>query len=482
MKTLLPGVMALPDGCNVYALVEGRHALLFDFGRGKILPHLRRHGVRTIDAILLTHPHADQIAVRPPPGIPVYASAEAESHLTLRGVRAFSRRPSASPVPENFLPLPSGLPNVHCSLGPGREFFWRDRLIRIIPTPGHTKAAVTFLVEWNGRHLAFCGDAVLAPGLLWQPHHLEWDHWSTAGGRAALWGLDRLRGLAIDALLPSHGEPELRAPQRVLGTARKKLLRWIALRENIAAGSRVQWLAGKRHSESLSSILPHLHRFGANGIILGSENGEALVWDLMPEDVKRLPAVLKKLGLRRVDAASATHYHDDHAGGLETLRARRGAKILLPTGLAAILAEPERFELPFRPDRLMRPPDKILRRNRVWRWNEYAIQTWFFPGQTEQHYAFAVEVDGRRVLLSGDNFFPPDRWGGSGGCSGYNQSRPWHFASSARQVLAWKPDILCGGHQATFAFSARYFHKVIAWAKAYEDACVLLGYPPTATP
>ena len=482
MRMLLPGVAVLSDGCNVYALIEGTHALLFDFGQGKILSHLRRHGVRTIDAILLTHPHADQIAVRPPPGIPVYASAEAESHLTLRGVRAFSKRPPASPVPENYLPLPRGLLSVHCELSPGREFFWRDRLIRLIPTPGHTKAAVTFLVEWNGCILAFCGDAVLASGRLWQPHHLEWDHWSTGGGRAALWGIERLQGLAIDALLSSHGEAELCAPQRVLGAARKKLQRWIGLRENIAAGSRVQWLAGKRHTESFSSILPHLHRFGANGIILAAENGESLVWDLMPEEVKRLPGVLKELGLRRVDAASATHYHDDHAGGLETLRARLGAKILLPTGLAAILTEPERFDLPFRPDRLTQPPEKYLRRNRVWRWNEYAIQTWFFPGQTKQHYAFALEVDGLRVLLSGDNFFPPDRWGGSGGCSHYNQSRPEHFANSARQVLAWKPDILCGGHQATFAYSASYFQKVIAWAKAYEDACRELGYPPTTRP
>jgi len=171
-------------------------------------------------------------------------------------------------------------------------------------------------------------------------------------------------------------------------------------------------------------------------------------------------------------------YHFDHAEGLDTIRKRMKARIILPGGLVPILVHPERFKRPFLPDRLAEPPDKTLRPNKVWRWNEYEIETWFFPGQTREHFAFAFVADGQRVLISGDNYFPPDRWGGSGGCGRLNQSRPRHFAESARKVLEWKPNILFAGHQATFAFSAPYFRRVIIWAKSYERACRQLGYAP----
>jgi len=478
MHTLSPGHVTIADGCNVHALIDGAHALIFDFGRGKIVPALRKMGVQTVDAILLTHPHADQIAIQPPKKIPIYASSESKPHLTPEGVKKMKARPLASPVPENYRPHTLGLTNLHCTLDPGRGFLWRRRVIRVVPTPGHTKAAITFLVDWNGRTLAFCGDAVHAPGLIWEPHNLEWDHWSTEGGRAALWGLDRLGSIAIDALFPSHGKAEFHSPLRVLNAARKNLQRWITLRENIAPRTRVPWLAGEERSKGLTTFLPHLHRFGGNGVLLASENGDALIWDLMAHEVEKLPAALKELGLERLDAASATHYHFDHAGGLEAIRKRMKARIILPKGLAPILAHPERFELPFLPDCLTEPPDKILCPNQVWRWNEYEIETWFFPGQTREHYAFAFVVDGQRVLLSGDNFFPPDRWGGSGGCGRYNQSRPRYFSESARKVLASKPNILFAGHQATFGFSAPYFRKVITWAQFYESACRQLGYTP----
>ncbi len=42
-----------------------------------------------------------------------------------------------------------------------------------ISTHGHTPGALSYIVEWHGRHLAFCGDAACAGGRLHQPYHLE---------------------------------------------------------------------------------------------------------------------------------------------------------------------------------------------------------------------------------------------------------------------------------------------------------------------
>ena len=38
---------------------------------------------------------------------------------------------------------------------------------------------------WNGKALAFCGDAVHAGGTIYQPYHLEWAHWTAEGSLEA---------------------------------------------------------------------------------------------------------------------------------------------------------------------------------------------------------------------------------------------------------------------------------------------------------
>ena len=55
-----PGVYRSPGPTSGYALVAGEHALLIDAPHG--VGGLKMHGVRTIDAVLLTHHHRDTAA------------------------------------------------------------------------------------------------------------------------------------------------------------------------------------------------------------------------------------------------------------------------------------------------------------------------------------------------------------------------------------------------------------------------------------
>ena len=48
------------DTCNVYVVKDGTHAVLIDFGSGRILDHLGDLGITTVDWILHTHHHRDQ--------------------------------------------------------------------------------------------------------------------------------------------------------------------------------------------------------------------------------------------------------------------------------------------------------------------------------------------------------------------------------------------------------------------------------------
>jgi len=47
----------LADICNVYAIVDGEHALVIDAGSGAVLDHLNQIGVTQVEWVLHTHHH-----------------------------------------------------------------------------------------------------------------------------------------------------------------------------------------------------------------------------------------------------------------------------------------------------------------------------------------------------------------------------------------------------------------------------------------
>ncbi len=54
-------------------------------------------------------------------------------------------------------------------------------------------------------------------------------------------------------------------------------------------------------------------------------------------------------------------------------------------------------------------------------WREYSLHFEHQPGQTILAMSIETEVDGRRVLFTGDNFYRADQYSGSGGWSGMNR-------------------------------------------------------------
>ena len=96
-----------------------------------------------------------------------------------------------------------------------------------------------------------------------------------------------------------------------------------------------------------------------------------------------------------------THYHDDHIAGFNLLRDVEGTEVWLPENVAPIMADPMRTDLPcqwFEPI----PADRVLPLGSTVRWREYEIVTHELPGHTLYAAAFEFEVDGVRVLATGD--------------------------------------------------------------------------------
>src|SRR5262245_8313700 len=180
-----PGVLrtsTLPAG---YALVEGDAALLI--GAPQEAGGLKAHGVKHVEGVLLTHHHratcaaagrflADKVPVRAPK-----ASAEWLLPENVRNYWQTSLPLRTSRAP--YLVVPAGFAGLDCTLENNQTIAWRGWTIRVVETPGPARDHVALLAQKgkNGPLLAFCGDALAAPGKLWAPYTTDWDHWTDAG-------------------------------------------------------------------------------------------------------------------------------------------------------------------------------------------------------------------------------------------------------------------------------------------------------------
>ncbi|MBM4080040.1 MAG: MBL fold metallo-hydrolase, partial [Planctomycetes bacterium] len=370
-ERLLPDLYRVADTCNVYLLRDGDRAVAIDFGSGQWTTKLAAIGVKQLDYVLLTHHHRDQCEgllklsgptevrnvadivecslqaapsarsqqANPPQAdctpmgmsvrlTEVRAPAAEAGFLTVEGVERYWKARTARPsgYPTSFSVLPKGLPSVKCVMGEGGDLFWGRHRIRFLPTPGHSAGALTIMVTWQGRNVFFCGDAVHAGGKIWQPFHLEWDHWTPSGALAAWFGLQRLGYCKIDLLGPSHGPVVVKNANACVKLAQKRVMALIRAKGSVCEGERDDYFPFEPlDGVAARRVLPHLYQFGANSFLLVSNLGEGLVVDPYKPDLGILDALMPLTAVRRISVATVSHFHYDHSDGFPLAKEKYGA-------------------------------------------------------------------------------------------------------------------------------------------------------------
>ena len=470
---VLPDLFLCKDACNVYVLKRGDEAIAIDFGSGRWVDALPEIGVRHLRHVLLTHAHRDQcygLSARANWPFEVHCSGEDARYFQADRLGAFWRTVQAGGCPGNYAAPREPLPFVRGDLGDAAELHWGDVTVGVAPTPGPTRGALTYVVDWDGKGAAFCGDAAHDGGTLHQPFHLEWDHWTAEGALAAWHGLERLGACRLDVLCPSHG-PVVGAKARAcMRQVQRRVMAFVKAKGSVCAGERDRWFPVERLNAGLVRVVPDLYHFGGNSYLLVGDGGEGLVIDPTLPSIEGLAEVLRATGVTRVTAATATHYHRDHCDGLNCARETFGASVWLHPWVAAPIANRDQMDMPWLPAASI-AADRILPVHGRFQWNRYSFGIRPFPGQTWWHCAFDAEVFGRRVLFSGDNFQPPTRWNGTGGFCAYNGCRfSEGFARSAQVALDLKPDVICNGHGCIYRFHAGHYRRILKWAEQAEDA------------
>ena len=244
-EQIVPGVWRFRDTCNVYLVQRQDRAIAIDFGQGQWLAMLPDLGIHHLDHVFLTHHHADQcmglqkeptwpFAVHAPAGEDKFLDPEYDKRRLADAEYLYTRCPASYSV------LKGGVPGLRYDTmlpeGGWGDLFWGTERIRFLLTPGHGPNAASVIADRGGKQIVFCGDAIHAGGTLWEPYHLEWDHYTGTGALAAWEGIHRLLGAGVDLLCPAHGPLIEWRPREILQLLADRLLAFYHAKGAISTG------------------------------------------------------------------------------------------------------------------------------------------------------------------------------------------------------------------------------------------------------
>lgn len=410
---------------NVGIVRDGGKALLIDCGDDSVAEALSDAGITKVEQIVFTHHHRDQACG-------AYEMAAAGTKI---GVPATEREYFAEPaaywkdekhlwrVYRDFrlqrlmLVDPIG---VDTAFAEGDQLTFGPAKIRALDTPGHTEGSVSYLIEVDGRSVAFCGDCIYDEGQIWDIYSLQKGFsrgTRTIGGYHGFMGdrwrlvdsLERIKGLRPDALVPSHGNV-MTEPGKAIDSLVK---RFETCYENYVAISALRHYFPELFTDyegrpGQMPIRPGikppecLRHYGTTWMIV-SKTGAALVMDVgSPGVVSRLKKMLEDDEIKSVEGLWVTHYHYDHTDGIPEFQQEFDCPCFADRRLADVLTNPTAWRLPClapEPLRVHRPMED----GQSWQWHEFKLTSYNYPGQTLYHDALLAEADGQRMLFVGDS-------------------------------------------------------------------------------
>ncbi len=471
-EPLTDGLFAYADCCQVYALVDGERALLIDLGSGAALDQVADLGVREVAGVWFTHAHRDQCqgaaaAVRR--GIPLRFPVLAREMVDPERRADFRKlSPCHLAYPCRFHP-PQPLPTARFDLQPGAGEAWGPFDLQIIAAPGHLDHQVAFRCDGPGGSALFCGDAIHSRGKIHEAFCLETDHYTGAGARLAADTLCQLRNLRAERLCPSHGPVTSRGVWDAFDDTIDRLRAFADLKDTIVPRRPAARRLIRPRTNTFIPVSEHLWVWN-NAYFLVSDDGPVLMVDvptILPPSFHE--AYRAALGDRPIEVVLVSHLHCDHVLGVEELRSHHPLQCWAQERLVEAIEAPYTYARPWlhnHPTRVDRP----LADGETVTWHEYALTAWWFPGQTDLHDAFSTTVDGHRVLFSGDNFYPAQQWGGTGGQCGFNGSHPDLWRQSAELVLRLAPNWILASHLQPFEYRRADFEAVVDWTQRIHRA------------
>ena len=403
LEQLTEHVLLYRDAVNVYVVrFESGGVALVDFGSGDVLEAVAQAGWPAPQMVLHTDYRRDRtFGHHRHPGLPVAAGEENRPYLERADElwRELEVAHGYGGYPRFWMPRRS-IP-VQVALTDGHLPIWDRPYLYSQKTPAHTPGGMSYLMLDGRRRYVFCGDLLQSDGTLHSIYELQYTYNFMEGLHGVRRAVGWLLATEPDGVFPAHGEPLL--GKEAVRRAAEQLLRRL---EDFWERWRLIWPDQPPGGvNDFDPVTPHL-RAATNHIAyaLVDDEGHALFFDTGVNYEDGFQRVLAEKGIRDVELVLITHHHDDHVMGYDWLRAHYRPRLGAHECMVEVLQNPSAYAL----NCLHHEPlsvDPVLREGEPFEWRGYTILPFRFPSQTTYHAAYFVEVDGRRVLVSGDALY-----------------------------------------------------------------------------
>ncbi len=492
-----PDLFVWTDTCNVYVLRAGDAAILIDLGDGSVLDHLGEIGVRRVEWALFTHHHREQCqgVAKLQSWKPQIAAPEAERALFEDPMRFRKAKPSLGDAHTVY-----GASYVRPPIEPIRldrtfidldAFTWRGRELRCLDTKGNSPGGMSYLLQRDGRWLAFSGDLLLDGARMHTWFDTEWDYGFAKGLYELANSTSMLQSCEPTVLLPSHG-PTIERPAAQLQAYQQKLR---TLAKLYVRGYAIDTFGGAdQDTVSKPTTIPHVWRvtehlykfkrrdFWPNFAILIADSGRALVFDcgLIGRDLleSTLKAMQEQLGLKAIDAVLISHMHGDHFLDVPYLREKWGTQVWTLKDVAGPCEHPERYDyaamIPAYGDGFdSLHVDRVFERGEKFEWEGYAFTVDWMPGQTEFGCCVSGRIDGKLIAFTGDNLFgnssDPQQSGHEAVVARNSAIFEEGYIEGADLLRRLQPDLMVGGHSWVMDRPSQMIERFAAWAREIRD-------------
>ncbi|RAP77500.1 MBL fold metallo-hydrolase [Paenibacillus montanisoli] len=467
MRKLRENLFVYEDTCRVYVIKHHDRAVLIDFGSGAILQELALIGVQRIDMVLHTNHHRDVCGgdhlldsetVIYVPENERYLFEDTEHFWDRLRVYVTTRVDSIEFTRTTSVTV-RGLED-------GESILWEEYVFQAISTPGDSRGAISIVWDNGGEKIVFCGDLISAPGKVHAIFDFQWEYLPAKLFYKWIESLEKLSKLTIDLLCPSHGEAMDDGKEGI------ELLRSRALTlERMMIPELIPYPAG-----NLYRVLPHLIYVDKTTYLIMSESGHGILIDYGYVDYEQIVQLKDNFGLKKIDAIIFTHYHIDHIARAAEAQFHpwtskelfREVEIWNLNQVADIVKNPKRYKLPgLHPSNT--DSDRIVSSGDHIRWNEYDLYFYHHPGQTYYALGLFVEIDGRKVLFTGDNIWPTKDGKLVTPVIFKDSPDPEGFIRVAHEMKSLNPSIIATGHYGAIPVNETMLDSYIQWSLALKE-------------
>ncbi|MCA9085114.1 MAG: MBL fold metallo-hydrolase [Planctomycetaceae bacterium] len=489
----LPNLLRWTDTCNVYALIDGDSALLFNCGDGSVRTALKDRNVKHLDWILMTDHHREvsQGLEQPELQSAQLAVPDGERELFANPQqfrRWYPKLGDKYSVYGASYVRPPRLPvQIDRTLTSDETFEWHGFSIRCVATPGHSPGGMTFVLKANETTVAVTGGLMHDGSRMVNWFDTEWDYGFAKGVDTLLDSVRKVAELKPDVALPTQGPvienatAQLEAYHQKLTEFREQYIRGYPVFDK--STEKRDPLSKPTAVAHINQVTPHIYKLshltqGKNFAIIISDRGHGLVLDcgLFPETMldEIIVGLRQHMGLKQIDAFWISHMHGDHFLLGPVMKEKYGAQAWTMKSVVDRCENPRNYDYAalvsaygdgFDGMKI----DRAIDDGEVLEWEGYKIHVDWMPGQTEFACCLWLDIDGQRVAFTGDNLFgsPSDEeQNGHEAVVARNSAiLEEGYVTGSRYLLNLNPDLIMGSHSYVMPQPRPFLERYHKWSQ-----------------